>query len=85
MRHDLRADPYYLMGGLEQRLLTSEQRVQSLEEGQRAMRKDLDSLRAWATRLGLLAAVWALALASHLSGEQAADLLAALLKTALKL
>lgn len=72
----------YLLGGHEQRL-------RRLEAGQAGMRKDLDQIRAqisaWALRVAILAVLWTAAIGSHLTREQAGELLAGLLKAALKL
>ena len=76
MQHELIHRQGYILGGLTHR-------VETLEEAQGKMRKDLEQLRVWCTRIAILATLWSAAIGTHLSRDQASDVLAALLKSLL--
>ena len=65
----------YLIGGLVQD-------VAHLKESHAAMRKDLDLVLAWGRRLVILGLLYGAAIGSHLSRDQASDLLAQTLSKA---
>lgn len=78
MPHELLHHQGYILGGLTYR-------IEALEEASAKTRKDVDMLKTWALRVAILVTLWAAGLASHLSREQTSDLLAAVVKAALRL
>lgn len=73
----------YMLGGLDHRVETLEQDRDSMRGDIKTIRTQLDQIRAWGMRLGILVALWAAALGSHLTREQSSELLAALIKALL--
>lgn len=76
-------DTAWHLGGLSHRMAHCESAVADIKDDQKALRTELDKLKAWATRFAILAALWSAAIAAHWGREEASDVLALVIKAAL--